>query len=756
MLMALPTRADPVLEHLARLAADVAMAPMAVVSLFIGQRDGAVNSGKVGFTKEQLNAIIAFDTIADPGTSFVVHDPTQDARFNFRTSSVGTPECRFLFHLRLFSPDGKRRGFICVGDEGPRPGLSETQTASLSLIANVVLEYRKREQRHAHLMHVANRALRIDKMLRLVSDATSCADALTRVLEELCRSHGALKGQILQLMASNASLVEVSRYNNDIPTRYDDDDCHERNVALDATVADTIRRNKPQAVRLSDGRTRLPLSTATPRGVACHLCIPVWVQQQRFGITLVFAGDHADLDIVAADIAALADAIRPALLRKVTEEQIRFVAHHDDLTMLANRPKFQDHLEGAIVGTREGEYGFALLCLDLDGFKLVNDTRGHGIGDKLLVAVAQRLRKTVRGSDVIARIGGDEFAIIQAAGNQPQAARALAGHLLRTISEPFELENQRSVIGVSIGIALFPQDGGNPELLLRNADVALYQAKEAGRNTFRFFNSEMQTSRQQRFLIEQDLRDAVAGEHFALAYQPIRDCQSLRVVGFEALLRWNHESRGVILPDQFIPFAETTGLIVPLGYWALETACREAVTWDSSVSLSVNLSPLQFRQADLLERIVDILERTRMPAERLELEVTEGLLLDTSEAVLGRMRGLREYGIRIALDDFGAAYGGLNYLRCFPFDRIKIDRSFVREIWTNPVTHAIVQNILSLGDSLNLPVVAEGIETEQELEALRKLGCRLVQGYLLGKPMSGARARALLQEPDPLAALMRR
>ncbi len=473
----------------------------------------------------------------------------------------------------------------------------------------------------------------------------------------------------------------------------------------------------------------------------------MWVQQQRFGISLAFATEHPDLDAVVADIASLTDAIRPALLRKVTEERIRFVAHHDDLTQLSNRLMFQERLNKALAGARSGDHGFALLCLDLDGFKLVNDTRGHEIGDAVLVAVAQRLRENIRDGDTVARTGGDEFAIVQSCAGQPFAATALAQRLLHAISKPFELQGRRSVIGVSIGIALYPQDGETPDALLRNADTALYQAKEAGRNSFRLFNETMQVHQQERILIEQDLRDAIEGRHFTLAYQPVCDSMSLRIVGFEALLRWSHRLRGPIQPDQFIPLAETSGLIVPLGRWALESACAEAATWDPPVCLSVNLSPLQFRQPDLPQQIADVLERTGLPAERLDLEVTEGLLLDESDLVLKTMRGLKEKGIRITLDDFGTAYASLSYLRRFPFDRIKIDKSFIRGICDDDSTLAIVEAILSLGDRLNLAVVAEGAETERELDVLRKLGCRLVQGYLSGRPMVSQRIRALLRQP---------
>ena len=640
-------------------------------------------------------------------------------------------------------------------DPAARPGLTEAQATSLSHIADLIMADRKREQRHTHLMHVANRALRIDRMLRIVSEATSCADALASIVEELCRFHGAALGRIWQLTPPDGLIHEISRYNQDngsylaLPPLEPAD-------ALSFIAADTIRLNKPQAVIYSqlEQPDRVPLlSTAIASGLASQVNIPIWLQQQRFGISLAFSTERPDLSQIVTDIAALANTIRPALFRKVTEDRIRFVAHHDSLTQLPNRLMFQERLNDGFAAARRGE-GLALLYVDLDGFKLVNDIRGHETGDKLLTVVAQRLRHNVREGDTVARIGGDEFAIVQRLSGQPLAATALAERLLETIRQPFDLDGQRSVIGASIGIAIYPMDGENPDLLLRNADTALYRAKEAGRDTFRLFNPAMNTRQEERLLIEQELAGAIEGQQFTLAFQPICDSLSLDVLGFEALLRWRHPTRGLVQPDQFISLAEASGLIVPLGRWALEAACAEAALWEPPVTISVNLSPLQFRQPDLAQRIAEILHRTGLPAGRLDLEVTEGVLLDESGVVLRTMGALKEQGIRITLDDFGTAYASLSYLRRFPFDCIKIDQSFIRGMGASDSTLAIVQAIISLGKRLNLTVVAEGIETEQELEILRGLDCRLVQGFLVGRPMASEQARAMLTQvarPDGLA-----
>jgi diguanylate cyclase (GGDEF)-like protein len=731
------------LDDFARLAANVAGTSAAVIGVRGRRNDPGPTLAVFGLLPEQATIFVEIDRIlASSPRLTVMPDLSQDERFATQTPVFGHPPPRFLGHLKLLSSGGERIGFICVVDQSPRPGLAEAQAASLEHIAGMIMADRQRQQRHLHLMHVADRALRVDRMLRLVSEAASCADALTSLLEELCRFHGAAIGRIWQLIRLDEPMHEVSRYDQG-DSSGDGSRLAEPLRALSEMTVEAIRRNEPHAVSLARLKPSSQADGAAS-GFPSQVCIPIWVQQQRFGISLAFTTEHSDLDAVVADIASLGDTIRPALFRKVSEERIRFAAHHDDLTQLSNRLMFQERLRATLTAARAGGYGFALLYLDLDAFKSVNDTCGHEVGDKLLVAVAQRLRDSVREGDTVARMGGDEFAIIQPFGSQPTAATALAERLLETISQPFELEGQRSLIGVSIGIALYPQDGDGADLLLRNADTALYRAKQAGRNSFRLFDPTMQVNQKEPLPIEQDIRAAIEGKHFTLVYQPVCDSISLRIVGFEALLRWSNPLSGPIQPDRFIPLAEANGLIVPLGLWALESACAEAATWDPAVWLSVNLSPLQLRQPDLPRQIADVLNRAGLPAERLDLEVTEGLLLEESDLVRRTMQGLQELGVRVTLDDFGTAYASLSYLRRFRFDGIKIDKSFVRGLCDDDNTLAIVQAILSLGDRLDLAVVAEGVETERELDVLRTLGCRFVQGYLFGRPVESGQARALL------------
>jgi diguanylate cyclase (GGDEF)-like protein len=695
-----------------------------------------------GLTREQLSAVQEVEDILETGPGLmIVPDLAEDDRFSGKAGLWRQCRLRFLAYTKLISPGGEHVGFICVLDANSRPGLSEAQIGSLGQIASLIMADRRREQRHLHLMHVADHALRVDRMLRLVSEADSCADALAALLEALCRFHGAATGQIWQLIRPDKPLVEISRYQRDQVTR-DGHQAVEPLFALTEMTVEAIRRNSPNAVKFAD-----PAGSGDPdaHGFSGHVCIPIWAQQQRFGISLAFTTEAAELEPVVVDIASLRDIIRPALIQKVTEERMRFAAHHDDLTQLSNRLMFQDRLRKAIAAARCDGQEFALLCLDLDGFKLINDMYGHGFGDSLLVGVAQRLRESVRETDTVARMGGDEFAIIQPIDSQPDEAISLARRLVETVTQPFELAGRQALVGTSIGIALYPRHGESPDLLLRNADQALYRAKKAGRKTWCLFDPVMETGQQEPFLVEQDLKDAINRGDFTLAYQPVCDARSSRIVGFEALLRWRHPLLGPIQPDLFIPLAEKSGLIVQLGRWVLETACADAAKWERPALLSVNLSPLQFRQADLQEQIADVLTRTGLPAARLGLEVTEGLLLDESDLVLQTMRGLQEQGIRILLDDFGTAYASMNYLRRFPFNGIKIDKSFVRGLHNDEVTLAIVQAILSLADRLHLVVVAEGVETERELNVLRTLGCRLIQGYLTGRPCDTQQAGALLR-----------
>ncbi|AWN47444.1 hypothetical protein DK419_14890 [Methylobacterium terrae] len=421
---------------------------------------------------------------------------------------------------------------------------------------------------------------------------------------------------------------------------------------------------------------------------------------------------------------------------KRAEAQIVHMARHDALTGLPNRALLHEGLADAL---GRGGGGTAVLCLDLDRFKTVNDTLGHAVGDKLLRQVAARLAAEIRdeagtGLATLARLGGDEFAVVLTPTSRFRAGR-LAGRLIAAVGRDYDIDGKRIAVGLSVGLALAPADGQDPEGLMRAADLALYRAKAEGRGTHRFFEPAMDVAIQARRTVEIDLRTALAEQHFALAFQPFLGLSGDRIAGFEALLRWHHPVRGVVSPAAFVPVAEETGMIVPLGEWVLRQACREAARWPEGVRVSVNLSPVQFRGGDIDAVVIAALRDAGLDPRRLELEITEGVLLQDSESTLAILHRLKRLGVRIAMDDFGTGYSSLGYLRAFPFDKIKIDRSFVADLSVRPDALAIVRAVTTLADSLGMTTTAEGVETEEQLAHLRAAGCTEVQGYLISRPV---------------------
>ena len=419
--------------------------------------------------------------------------------------------------------------------------------------------------------------------------------------------------------------------------------------------------------------------------------------------------------------------------RKQAEARIAHMAHHDSLTDLPNRVLFRLRMTEALAKRNRSGQLVGMLCLDLDNFKLVNDTLGHPIGDRLLQAVALRIEGVVRKSDTAARLGGDEFAILVRDFEAPEELAVLAQRLIEVVSRPYQIEGLAVSVGTSVGIAVAPGDGEDADRLLRNADLALYRAKADGKRTYRFFEAEMDAHAQARRQLEIDLRSALAAEELQVYYQPLIELASGHVVGLEALLRWQHPVRGAILPSEFIPLAEETSLITPLGDFVLRRACADAILWPDHVKLAVNLSPLQFRLGNVLCSVKDALETSGLGPERLELEITESVLLDRTDQVVATLHALRALGVHISMDDFGTGYSSLSYLRSFPFDKIKIDRSFVTGIESNPQTLAIVRAVLGLASGLDMKVVAEGIETRQDLMCLASEGCEEGQGFFFSE-----------------------
>jgi diguanylate cyclase (GGDEF)-like protein len=470
----------------------------------------------------------------------------------------------------------------------------------------------------------------------------------------------------------------------------------------------------------------------------------------------VALGEISHRNIVSPDGQAIHIVIQPlagggwiATMEDITErmrydERIAHLAHYDALTDLPNRVMFREQLEQALKLVPLGEK-LAVLYIDIDEFKSVNDSLGHPVGDALLKALAVRLRGCLRETDVVARLGGDEFAIILTAVKRPADTAELVGRIYAAIREPFECLGHHLTADASIGIAMAPQDGNDLDELLRNADLAMYEAKADGRRTYRFFEPGMDERVKALRTLELDLRQAIADGGFELQYQPLLNLANDKVTGCEALLRWRHPVRGMISPVEFIPVAEETGLINPLGEWVLNTACAEAARWPDDVRIAVNVSPIQFRGQAFALKVAAALAFSGLAAHRLELEITEAVLIRDDEAALAMLHELRALGVRIALDDFGTGYSSLSYLQRFPFDKIKIDRCFIKDVAEPDGAASIVQAVVNIAAARNMTTTAEGVETEQQRNMLRTLGCTEMQGWLFSRALPAVDIMQLLQ-----------
>jgi diguanylate cyclase (GGDEF)-like protein/PAS domain S-box-containing protein len=430
--------------------------------------------------------------------------------------------------------------------------------------------------------------------------------------------------------------------------------------------------------------------------------------------------------------------------RQRAEQRIAHMSRHDALTDLPNRLLFRERLAEALAGVSRGNK-LAVLFLDLDRFKGVNDTLGHPMGDELLKMVAARLRHCVRDIDTVARVGGDEFAIIQTGIEKPLDTAILARRIGEAVRAPYDLAGHAVVVDISIGIAMAPNDGTDPDGLLKAADMALYGAKADGRGTYRFFEAAMDMRMKSRRELETALRLALAAGQFELHYQPLVNVDDRRITGCEALLRWNHPERGMISPAEFIPVAEEIGLIVPLGEWVLRKACLDAASWPDDIKVAVNLSPIQVTSQNLVPIVVNALAAAGLPARRLEVEITESVLMHNTEQNTATLHRLRELGVHISMDDFGTGYSSLSYLRKFPFDKIKIDRSFISGLPGDNESIAIVRAVAGLAANLNMTATAEGVETAEQLETIRALGCVEMQGYLFSRPVPLAQIVSMLE-----------
>jgi len=437
--------------------------------------------------------------------------------------------------------------------------------------------------------------------------------------------------------------------------------------------------------------------------------------------------------------------------RKQHDAELEYQASHDSLTGLPNRSLLRDRIEQAIVKARRDSHHVAVVFVDLDHFKLINDSLGHHVGDRLLLEVADRLMACVRGHDSVARQGGDEFVIVLTEQHDENETIAIVSRLLEVISQPWMDEDQEYGLSCSVGISCYPNDGSDPDALLRCADAAMYQAKASGRSTYHFYTPELNQAISERLELENSLRHALERDEFRVYYQPRVEVASGRIIGAEALIRWDCPGKGLIPPDSFISIAEETGLIIPIGQWILAEACRQNSAWQRAglppISISVNLSPIQFRHAGLVSSVADALAQAELDPAYLELELTESFVMQDAERINVAMQALKKLGVDIAVDDFGTGYSSLSYLKRFPVDRLKIDKSFVRDIDSDPDDTAIVRAIITLGHALGLRVVAEGVETPAHLEFLQRHGCDELQGYYFSRPVPAAGMEALLRGP---------
>ncbi|HET7201390.1 MAG TPA: EAL domain-containing protein, partial [Burkholderiales bacterium] len=451
-------------------------------------------------------------------------------------------------------------------------------------------------------------------------------------------------------------------------------------------------------------------------------------------------------------IAAISRDIRARL---AIEEKVAYLAQFDALTGLPNRNLFQDRLAQAMALASRNDWPMAVLFIDLDRFKLVNDTQGHGAGDKLLKEAAERLRSCIRSSDTVGRLGGDEVAAILSELGKPADAGRVAQKIVELFRRPFDLEGKETYVSASIGVTLYPADSDNAEALVMNADTAMYRAKEQGRNNYQYFTRDMNERARQRVQLEVALRGALEREEFRLFYQPKAHLVTGKICGFEALLRWQHPEKGMVLPGEFIPVLEETGLIVQVGEWVLRTACAQIKAWQKAglkvPPIAVNLSARQFEQKNLKDAVHDILSEAKVDPALIEFEITESLLMHDPEGAARMLHSLKESGVRLSMDDFGTGYSSLGYLKRFPIDTLKIDRTFVRDISTDADDATLTRAIIHLAQDLRLKVVAEGVETEAQLAFLRSNGCDEMQGYLFAKPTSTEECAQMLREGRKLA-----
>ncbi|WP_454746438.1 putative bifunctional diguanylate cyclase/phosphodiesterase [Ciceribacter selenitireducens] len=670
-------------DHIVRLTAELFDAPIALIN-FVGGEEVWVKA-RVGLDVQSVPCDIAFCsyTVLDD-KPLVVPDLSRDDRFSGNPLVTGEPAFRFYAGAPLRSASGFGIGTLCVIDSRTREAFDERQSRRLQDLAQLVTD--KLEQRRLSRLEVI-----ASKLMSATADAVVITDK-------------------------------------------------DRRIAAWNQAAETVFGYSAEEVL---GK---PLSTVFPMGfdevdAGGHTGEP-GLKHRRTELTAYHKRNHEiTLEVSAIswqderlNLSGLGLIIRDVTEQRIADRQIAFLAHHDELTGLANRNSLHQKMEDLLEPGSDIAPALAVVCIDLDRFKLVNETLGHKVGDALLRQAAERLRAIAGQDDILARLAGDEFAIVRLGAQDEEALSLFAETILAAISDTFEVDGHLVSTSASLGIARYPRDGEDCDTLLNHADLATYRTKIEGRNGYHFFAPDMDGQTLVKRGLERDLRGALKRDEFEIHYQLQFDIASGRPVGAEALLRWKHPVHGYISPADFIPIAETTGLMVSIGRWAFHKACHDFATTAPGLKLAVNLSPVQFRRDDIVALVREALAASGLPSNRLEIEITESLLMEKDAGTLDALNALKDMGVSIALDDFGTGYSSLSYLHNFPFDTIKIDRSFVKEAETNSDCAAILQAIAALAAALNLTTVAEGIETEQQLARVKALGYQVCQGYLLARP----------------------
>ena len=605
---------------------------------------------------------------------------------------------------------------------------------------------------HQEFLTRARNLLKLSKHQQLIK---ARAITLERELEDSERSRQEL------VRESRDRLAQVI---DTIPAMISATDQDGRCVFVNAYQAEFA--SAEPAVRVGDDAAAVPASSDRERSRTLDRIVfesgealPSFEEEitDRSGRARVFLTTKSPLRDQSRRVVSVLTSSLDITERKQAESRLRHMAHHDPLTNLPNRLLLQHRLQRELARGRRGDRAFALHFLDLDRFKGVNDVLGHHLGDRLLQAVAKRLCETVRDTDTVARLGGDEFAILQTDVTRSEDAAVLANNVINALVEPFHCEGQELALTASIGITLSPADASGVDELLRNADLAMYRAKSEGRNAYRFYVADMKMRAQRAIALETDLRNGLARQEFVLHYQPQVNLRTGKIVGAEALLRWRRPGVGLLRPGDFLPQAEENGLIVPINAWVLHEACARAVLWQQQglppMRWAVNLSPVQFRKQNVLQLVLNVLKESGLDPAVLDMELTEGILVENAEAAAQVLRELRSIGVGFSIDDFGAGYSSLTYVKNFPVDRIKIDQSFVRNLKSDPTDTAIVRAIIGLGHSLNLGVIAEGVETLEQFTQLAAEGCDEIQGYYFSPPLELVDFERLVRRGNVKASL---